>query len=424
MTQHAGSPHGFQDHPYRRAIMDEVHARPVELVPEVCRIRRLIFVVPARPGIMQSVFDRFCQRHGEQAGSDGTIRRQCSLPAGRKHVTWEFHSEFITVTWRSDLTDLIDWPEDIGLEIIGDAELLGATRVDVIAAETIPERLLPGFNLPSLCLSDIESGKAQVATDFVTDGNGFTRLELAAGRLTSLHRAIIVRRLLEVETYRSMTLLGLPLARDATGCLRDLEINLTSAMGALSGASSVPSVTASLAALHDLSIRAGQLSEQLDYRFAASTAYGEILHARLAALRETPAGLGSSLSSYIGNRVEPALATCSAMNRRLSILSDKIERAIGLLDVRIGVDIQVQSASVLDTIAKTGQSQFQLQRTVEGLSTIAISYYLLGIVSYLLAGPLETWHWPKSMTISLLAPFVVMVVWLFARSVRSAHTRS
>lgn len=401
--------------------MAEVHARPVELVPEVCRIRRLVFVVPARLGAMQAVFDRFCQRHDEHANVDGTVRRQCSFPAGRRHVTWEFHSEFITVTWRSELADPVDWPDDLGLDVIGDAELLAATRVDVIAADTIPERLIPGFSLPSLCLSDIENGKAQVATDFVTDSNGFTRLELAAGRLTTLHRSIIVRRLLEIETYRSMTLLGLPMARDAAGRLRDLEIRLTSAMGALSGASSVPSVTASLADLHDLSIRAGQLSELLDYRFAASTAYGEILHARLAALRETPAGLGSSLANYIGNRVDPALATCSAMDRRLSILSGKIERAIGLLDVRIGVDMQVQNASVLDTIAKTGQSQFQLQRTVEGLSTIAISYYLLGIVSYLLAGPLETWHWPKTMTISVLAPFVVVAVWLFARSVRSAH---
>jgi uncharacterized membrane-anchored protein len=63
-----------------------------------------------------------------------------------------------------------------------------------------------------------------------------------------------------------------------------------------------------------------------------------------------------------------------------------------------------------------------LQRTVEGLSTIAISYYLLGILSYMLAGPLEEFHFNKVMTLSIAAPFVVLAVWLMARSVRKAHT--
>lgn len=98
--------------------MVEVHARPVELVPEVCRIRRLVFVVPANLCVMQTVFDRFCQRHGEDANVDGTVRRQCSFPARRKHVTCEFYSEFITVTWRSELADPIDWPDDLGLDVV------------------------------------------------------------------------------------------------------------------------------------------------------------------------------------------------------------------------------------------------------------------------------------------------------------------
>jgi uncharacterized membrane-anchored protein len=90
--------------------------------------------------------------------------------------------------------------------------------------------------------------------------------------------------------------------------------------------------------------------------------------------------------------------------------------------VRIGVEMQVQNAAVLDSIAQTSRSQFLLQRTVEGLSTIAISYYLLGILSYLLAGPLEQLHMGKTMALSIAAPFVVLAVWLMARAVRKAHT--
>jgi uncharacterized membrane-anchored protein len=110
------------------------------------------------------------------------------------------------------------------------------------------------------------------------------------------------------------------------------------------------------------------------------------------------------------------------MEKRLFVLSDKIERAIGLLNVRIGLDMQIQNKSVLDNIAQTANSQFHLQRTVEGLSTIAISYYLLGILSYVLAGPLEELHFEKTMTLSIVAPFVVLLVWLMARAVRNSHT--
>src|SRR5690606_10227721 len=105
---------------------------------------------------------------------------------------WEFHTEFVTVTWRSDLEDWENWPDDIGLGALTRAQLIGAMRIDVTADSTIRDALVPGFNLPSLCLADIESGNGQVATDFVPDADRFTRFELAAGRLTVLRRSIVV----------------------------------------------------------------------------------------------------------------------------------------------------------------------------------------------------------------------------------------
>lgn len=411
------------DHAYRAAIMDEVHARPIDIVPETCRIRRLVFVMPAEAGAMTRVFrsyQSFCAEAGVEA--PGPADRQHSFNTPDRHVTWEFHTEFVTVTWRGALTDWDNLPDDIGLATIGAGLLIGAMRIDIIAGVTVPDRLLPGFNLPSLCLSDIDNNKGQVATDFVPDADRFTRFELAAGNLTGLRRSIIVRRLLEVETYRTMALLGLPLARSVSPELRTIELELTALIESLSDATTPAAVQAALVALHALSVRSGKLSERLGYRFAAGHAYGAILRTRLDGLRENGTARGSTLAHYIGNRVDPGLATCTAMEKRLAVLSDKIERAIGLLNVRIGVDMQVQNAAVLDSIAQTARSQFLLQRTVEGLSTIAISYYLLGILSYALAGPLEELHWEKTMALSIAAPFVVLAVWLMGRAVRRAHS--
>jgi uncharacterized membrane-anchored protein len=112
-----------------------------------------------------------------------------------------------------------------------------------------------------------------------------------------------------------------------------------------------------------------------------------------------------------------------AIEKRLETLAGKIERAIELLNVRIGLDLQIQNKSVLETIASTAQSQFRLQATVEGLSVIAISYYALGILSYVLAGPLEFVHFDKALAVSVAAPFAIAIVWWSVRRVRRIHFR-
>ena len=418
-----GLPYPHQ-HPHRDMALAELHARPLDLVDKQARVRRLVFTVNPQSGAVAGAlhaFRTFAAGLGIEPGDPGA--RRYAFETADRQVTWEFHTEFVTVTWRSAADDAVNWPDDIGLGCLGDAQLVGATRVDLIDAAALPERLLPGFALPSLCYVSVESGGAQVATDFVPDADRFIRFELAAGALSPLRRAILLRRLLEMETYRTMALLALPLAREAAPDLRAIETELTGLIEGLSDAVTTDQVRQRLDGLGALSVRAGQISERLGYRFAAAHAYGTILRRRLEKLRETTLGRGSSLSSFIGNRVEPALSTCAAMERRLEALSTKIARTVALLDVRIGLDMQVQNKTVLDTIAETAKSQFQLQRTVEGLSTIAITYYALGILGYVLASPLAALGWDKTTVLSAAAIPMLLAVWLGMCRVRAHEHR-
>lgn len=412
-------------HPDRAAINAELHARPVDIIEDTTRVRRVVFILPPGRDAMARLIARFRQYCADRGLPEPPADvRQFSFRAGSLAVTWEMHTEFVTITWRAGLEDKVSWPEEVGLAALGEAELISASRVDVIADAAIPERFLGQFNPSSLCVSTIEEGSGAVATDFVADADGFTRFELAAGGLSPLRRSVVTRRLLEVDTYRSMALLALPLARRTAPDLAAAELELARVIETLPGATTTDQVQAALAALHELSVRAGQLSERLGYRFAAARAYGDILHARLQSLHEGPTTVGSSLSRYLNNRVDPALGTCAAMEKRLSALIGKIERAIGLLNVRIGLDLQIQNRSVLETIASTARSQFRLQRTVEGLSVIAISYYVLGVIGYLLGGPLEYLKVDKSLALSIAAPFAVLGVWLFIRAIRRGHDES
>lgn len=406
------------EHPYRKSVLAELHARPIDLADAAIRVRRLVLTVSPKPGSMREAIDAY-QRFATENGypfEDGA--RRFAFESATRRVTWEFHTEFITVTWRSDLADLDNWPDDIGLEVLREERLVGAMRVDIVDEAELPERVFPGFSENSLCLVSVEYDKAQLATDFVPDQDKFIRFEFAARNLSPLRRAIMLRRILEIETYRAMALLALPLAREMAPALRAAEAELTLLVDGLSELTGIEEVKSRLYALHALFVRTGQISEKLDYRFAASRAYGAILQRRLEKLRERALEQGSSLASFVGNRVEPALATCGAMDKRLAVLSEKLARAIDMLDVRIGLDIQIQNQAVLETIAETARSQFRLQHTVEGLSTIAITYYLLGILGYVLTGPLAILGWDKSWVISAAAPVVLACVWLGLRVIR------
>lgn len=407
------------EHPFRGSVLAELHARPIDLVDAAVRVRRLVLTVSPRPGSMRDAIDayrQFAAKNGYPHEPEGA--RRFAFETATRRVTWEFHTEFITVTWQSGLADTDNWPGDIGLEMLGEEQLVGAMRVDVVEEAELPERVFPGFSANSLCLVTIEYDKAQLATDFVPDADKFIRFEFAARNLSPLRRAILLRRILEIETYRTMALLALPLARQTAPALRAAEAELTSLVEDLSDLASIDEVRDRLYALHALFVRTGQISEKLDYRFAAARAYGAILQRRLEKLRERTLGQGSSLASFVENRVEPALATCDAMDKRLAVLSEKLARAIDMLDVRIGLDIQIQNKAVLETIAETAKSQFRLQHTVEGLSTIAITYYLLGILGYALTGPLAILGWDKSWVVSIAAPFALLGVWLGLRAIR------
>jgi uncharacterized membrane-anchored protein len=414
-------PHRFADHPHRTAVQGEVHARPVSFVAPPARIRRVALLLPHEPHAVGGAHRRFvawCEQAHLAPPAQGA--RQHVFEVARRRVTWELHTEFVTLTWSSAADDAENWPLGIGLEAFEAERLIAAARIDLTGESDVSTEVLSGFQPASLCAAHIESGRAAVATDFVADTDGFTRFQLAAGNLGQLRLAIVVRRLLEIETYRTLALLGLPLARSVAPELTVAEGKLGALVAALGDAATTEQAQHSLAALHALSVTAGDLVERTSYRFAASRAYGEILSMRLRNLGEHPLDAASTLERYLRNRVDPALATCVAVEKRQSALNEKIERATELLNTRISLDIQAQNRTVLATIAETARSQYRLQKTVEGLSTIAISYYLLAILSYVLAGVAELAHLDKTLVIAVAAPFVLAAVYMLIRNIRKS----
>ena len=414
------SPFGLVEHPHRPLIHAETHARPVPAVHAPAVIRRLAFMSVDRGRDLTELQRRMAEL-ANVAADEAAVARQLAFERDARSVVWEMHNEFITLSWQSAPDDPIAWPTQIGLEWHRGFAFVSATRVEVLDVATVPASRLAELAPSSLCHSSIYGEQAEVATDFTPDEDQFVSFTVAAARCGDQRRGVIVRRLLEIETYRCFTLLGLPVARQLSGTVQEFEQRLGRIMREIGEQPTAGGHREAFDTLHQLSVEAGRAIEDTSFRFAATQAYGQILNDRLPRLGETAIGESTTLARFLDNRMQPALSTCRAMEKRLADLAVKVQRSIELLDTRITVSIQTQNQQVLDTILSTAQSQFRLQQTVEGLSIIAISYYVLGIVSYVLEGLHSRLPIDKPLAVAIIAPLVLVAVFLVVRRLRRVH---
>ena len=420
-----GRPTGLLDHQNRAEVLAELHARPVDPVSSPARIRRVALAFDRAPHNAERVMQDFaawCEKNRIVPPASGTRYHRFDLNGCL--VTFELHTEFVTLTWVSGPENEDFWPEQLGLDALGGGKLVAATMIEILSATSISQPRLDRYHRASLCFSTIDKGDAQVATDFVADENGFTHFIVAAAENVDRQRlGTIVRRLLEIETYRTFTLLGLPLARQVSPMLATLERQLGQLVEEMGPTTSQEESKHQLSQLHALTLQLNKTIERTSYRFSASQAYADILDRRLTRLGEQTTVSFSTLERYLGNRIEPALATCLAIEKRQKDLGQKLEWVTEFLNTRIGLEVQMQNMQVMDRISKTSQSQYRLQKTVEGLSVIAISYYALGIVGYLLNGMAEVVEFSKPAATAALVPLVVGLVWYGVRRITKVHSK-
>ena len=120
-------------------------------------------------------------------------------------------------------------------------------------------------------------------------------------------------------------------------------------------------------------------------------------------------------------RLTPARSTCEWATRRQDALSQRVSRMSNLLRTRVEIEQQQSSQALLTTMNHRQDLQLQMQSTVEGLSVAAITYYIVGLVSYLAKGA-QKLGWPLSAetTAALAIPVVAIGVWW---SLRRLHQR-
>ena len=156
-------------------------------------------------------------------------------------------------------------------------------------------------------------------------------------------------------------------------------------------------------------------------RFSASMAYFELVDRRIHDISETRLPGMQTIQQFMDRRLSPARSTCEWATRRQNALSERVSRVSQLLRTRVDIEQQQSSQALLGTMNHRQGMQLKLQSTVEGLSVAAITYYIVGLVSYLAKGAQKIgWPWSPESTAAIAIPVVALGVWW---SLRRLHHR-
>lgn len=419
-------------HPLRAALLGEVHARPFTPIETPHRVLHFAFDTTGERGDAdRTALASFCAGRGLAAPAGDSKHHRVEFDD--MALRWEQHSEFTTYTWELPCgpLPLASEPFQPPASTLASPMALVPQPGPLLAAVDLhlldngPVSPDAPFDRTSLAAAQNSDLTALYLTDFKADAGGFVRILVLNAGLKPERAGALVQRVLEIETYRTLSLLGLPQAQRLAPSVRRIEQRLaevTEEMGHAEGLEANHRLLDELTALA-AEIEAGAAASQ--YRFGASRAYDEIVQRRLAAIGERKYADLPTWTSFLARRVAPAIRTCATIEERQARLADKLARAANLLRTRVDVELEQQNRDLLASMNERTRLQLMLQATVEGLSVAAISYYVVGLLGYLVKAAHEAGklHFDPAVATGASVPVVVLLVWWVVRRIRSKHLK-
>jgi len=421
---------GFNLHPQRGAALGEVHARPFTRLTAPLGVLRFAFLNQGdAAAIDRRSLAAFCAARGLAAPEPSAKHHQVTI--GAILLRWEQHSEFTTFTWiwsreasdqpfgamHQELAPLVRALPQAG-------QLLVALRLEVVQTSDASLRAEQLFEKSSLAMVKIRSGPAVVASDFRADEQGFVRILVCNAGLSPGRLGALVQRVLEIETYRTLALLGLPAALELAPSVDRIGQRLVEVLEEMQGAEDLKLNNHLLTELTALAASLERGAAGSLFRFGASRAYDEIVRARLTVIEGGEVEGYPTWSSFLARRMAPAMRTCATMEDRQANLSVKLARAADLLRTRVDVELEEQNRDLLRSMNERTRLQLRLQSTVEGLSVAAIGYYVVSLFGYLAKGAHDAGlHVEPSYATAVFVPIAIGVIWIITHNIRRRHLK-
>lgn len=366
-------------HPQRTALHNELHARPSLYFDGPAHVFHLALL--GGDAACAALLQRCCPDALDTTAAQG-ITRLDGHP-----FKWERHTEFFTLTLvvPCNNTDT-DWqalPPVLAEAIAPQAaQVINSVQVLVRDEQGLD---LPRYSFKDPCGSCVGGGDAVVWSDFRLTEDGTNRFLFINRRLNAYRQGRMIRRLLEIETYRMMASLTLTTAKALSQELDAFDKTLVSLSERSAGVDGHDS-KGLLEAIAHLSRQVVSRTVKTRHRFGATQAYAQLVFERLGELRENHVGDCQRLGVFIERRFKPTVRYCAATEQRLEQLAKNVANLGDLLQARVQVEMEEQNAEILRSLNARADAQVKIQRAVEGLSIIAITYYLLNLFKLLYGG--------------------------------------
>ncbi len=442
MKKSEAMPSGLREHPLRHALTEELHARP---------FARLEAPQWATHLALLSGEDAAQTDHGHVAAlcrrfdrpPPGETETYYLVDLGAFQLRWERHTEFSSYTFftrpgaasevggpdrfAKTALDAVpsDWLEGLAGELLVGTHLILDPRG---AAQPEADSLAEIFGTDNLAGSLVSDAAAAAFLDFRIHGDGFGRILVCDQGMRPRQAGRLIQRLHEIETYCALALLALPMARRYGRELSEAGARLSEMTGRLAGPGGLEDERRLLGTLTELSAEVERIAAVANYRFGAARAYYTLVRRRVEELRETRVKGLQTVEEFLERRLAPAMRTCQATAERLDTLSVRLSRTGELLRTRVDIQLEAQNSALLRSMDRRARLQLRLQQTVEGLSVAAISYYLVGLLSYALkaakvAGlPLDPALW-TGLSVPVVVGVLTVGLWRLRRSMERAEKK-
>lgn len=403
--------------------VSQVHSRPVSNLSLNSIILHFAFMSDGGASVPHTLLTNLCRQQGEPVPDKHAVYHEINWGDGK--LRWEKHSEFTTFTFNAQMEgEFLGEVENhpFGENFNAPGSLISACRIEVRKQTKENLKLLDRFDQRSLCATEIGSNKSLIATDFRQDNFGRTAYLLLADKMQESRIGFYVKSALEMETYRTLAMLGMPLAQKLSKKLSKFELEMAHLTRSIRGADAGENEKL-LSEINDLSAELEADSAASLFRFGATKAYGNIATTRASFFGASNQSGYVTLLAFLNRSLKPAMLTCSSIEQRQENISQKLARTANLLRTRVEIAIEHQNRNLLESMDKRTQLQFRLQQTVEGLSIAAVSYYVVGLLYYLANALSEAGLISSSpkLIAGISVPFVILSLWMFVRHLRSKH---
>lgn len=421
-------------HPLRAELYNELHSRPFHVLPCPAQVTHIALLTTPEQRAVQ--FRHWQDLHIMLGQPEPLEDVSCyEATFGSLRIRREMHMEFASYTFINlGIGDDHQPFQDTGISLLPKGWLekltgtvVAAFHIDLQQASNGPEtdlaQIRHWFEGERLVGSSPWEGKARVWGTFRLHSDGFGRFMVLNRDMSDSQLGRLTQRLMEIETYRLMSLLSLPLAREMTPSLNDMDQQLAVITQSLADNQDIDEREV-LADLTNIAARIEAFRAHATFRFSATRAYHQLVLTRLEELREDELSGHLTITEFMTRRLTPAVETCESVKERLEDLSRRVDRASDMVRTRVELAIQSQNQQLLSSMDRRSKIQLMMQHTVEGFSVVVISYYLLALLKLALESADDAgFDVNTSLVLGIAIPVVLGLVFIGVRMIHHRFIR-